>query len=429
MDVQSNNSRERVFSILNDNDCPSFVVRTKESSPSTTLRPKLPSISSLTSFSSRLERPNLARLPQFQRNRSISSAGSPPLLRYDSLSSTESPSSMDSTPSPTTPAYNYNDASLVPFDSLLRPDATLNYLPSPTGITPFVEQGMMIGVLPQEPLGHKHPQPLAPAVYPPMPAAVEMNQIPTPALSADASVSSSSSASQPVRPVTANNNAVSAGKKNKYPCPYAQSHHCSATFTTSGHAARHGKKHTGEKGVHCPVCDKAFTRKDNMKQHERTHKNRPANGEEKKSKAQTTRDANKSKDIPKEEVPVPALPVVLQNPAQIRKSSSGLSDPSDITLPLNPIDTPVDTSPSFFADPTPQIVLPTDTALDADSLVNSMYPPPIDEPLAATAMSINEKLEMPVPQPPTLVRGFSDLDTLAQAAESQYDPYYQQPQF
>ncbi|KAK5104240.1 hypothetical protein LTS08_002127 [Lithohypha guttulata] len=326
---------------------------------------------------------------------------------------------MDSTPSPTTPAYNYNDASLVPFDSLLRPDATLNYLPSPTGITPFVEQGMMIGVLPQEPLGPKHPQPLAPAVYPSMPAAVEMNQIPTPALSADASVSSSSSASQPVRPVTANNNAVSAGKKNKYP----------STFTTSGHAARHGKKHTGEKGVHCPVCDKAFTRKDNMKQHERTHKNRPANGEEKKSKAQTTRDANKSKDIPKEEVPVPALPVVLQNPVQIRKSSSGLSNPSDITLPLNPIDTPVDTSPSFFADPTPQIVLPTDTALDADSLVNSMYPPLIDEPLAATAISINEKLEMPVPQPPTLVRGFSDLDTLAQAAESQYDPYYQQPQF
>ncbi|KAK2791924.1 hypothetical protein FQN52_004366 [Onygenales sp. PD_12] len=61
-------------------------------------------------------------------------------------------------------------------------------------------------------------------------------------------------------------------KKNKYPCPYAASHSCSATFTTSGHAARHGKKHTGEKGVHCPVCNKAFTRKDNMKQHRRTHR-------------------------------------------------------------------------------------------------------------------------------------------------------------
>ncbi|KAJ5995418.1 C2H2 transcription factor (Egr2) [Penicillium waksmanii] len=62
------------------------------------------------------------------------------------------------------------------------------------------------------------------------------------------------------------------GPKNKYPCPYAASHGCSATFTTSGHAARHGKKHTGEKSVHCPICNKAFTRKDNMKQHIRTHR-------------------------------------------------------------------------------------------------------------------------------------------------------------
>ncbi|KAE8394331.1 hypothetical protein ETB97_000966 [Aspergillus alliaceus] len=63
-----------------------------------------------------------------------------------------------------------------------------------------------------------------------------------------------------------------ANRKNKYPCPFAASHNCSATFTTSGHAARHGKKHTGEKSVHCPICNKAFTRKDNMKQHIRTHR-------------------------------------------------------------------------------------------------------------------------------------------------------------
>lgn len=62
------------------------------------------------------------------------------------------------------------------------------------------------------------------------------------------------------------------GRKNKYPCPYAASHGCSSTFTTSGHAARHSKKHTGEKSVHCPICNKAFTRKDNMKQHIRTHR-------------------------------------------------------------------------------------------------------------------------------------------------------------
>ena len=67
--------------------------------------------------------------------------------------------------------------------------------------------------------------------------------------------------------------ATSKAVKKKYPCPHATRYSCHDTFTTSGHAARHGKKHTGEKNVHCPTCNKAFTRKDNMKQHERTHKN------------------------------------------------------------------------------------------------------------------------------------------------------------
>lgn len=59
-------------------------------------------------------------------------------------------------------------------------------------------------------------------------------------------------------------------KKNKFPCPEWRNG-CTDLFTTSGHAARHGKKHSGEKNVVCPVCNKAFTRKDNMKQHQRTH--------------------------------------------------------------------------------------------------------------------------------------------------------------
>ncbi|KAG7006740.1 hypothetical protein G7Y79_00013g035120 [Physcia stellaris] len=67
--------------------------------------------------------------------------------------------------------------------------------------------------------------------------------------------------------------ATAKGVKKKYPCPHAARYSCNDTFTTSGHAARHGKKHTGEKNIHCPTCNKAFTRKDNMKQHERTHKN------------------------------------------------------------------------------------------------------------------------------------------------------------
>ena len=93
----------------------------------------------------------------------------------------------------------------------------------------------------------------------------------------------------PVLPPTSTPNSTSASapavdarlspivdKKKRYPCPHSQRFNCADRFTTSGHAARHGKKHTGEKNVTCPTCGKAFTRKDNMKQHERTHSNRPA---------------------------------------------------------------------------------------------------------------------------------------------------------
>ena len=67
----------------------------------------------------------------------------------------------------------------------------------------------------------------------------------------------------PSRPLT--------GRKNTYPCPLAKQLGCADLFTTSGHAARHAKKHTGKKDALCPECNKAFTRKDNMEQHRRTH--------------------------------------------------------------------------------------------------------------------------------------------------------------
>ncbi|SZE99377.1 unnamed protein product [Blumeria hordei] len=59
----------------------------------------------------------------------------------------------------------------------------------------------------------------------------------------------------------------------RYPCRYRDSHHCQKTFTTSGHASRHSKIHTAEKGVSCTWegCNKKFTRSDNMKQHLETH--------------------------------------------------------------------------------------------------------------------------------------------------------------
>ncbi len=163
-----------------------------------------------------------------------------------------------------------------------------------------------------------------------------------------------------------------------------------------------------------------------MKQHERTHKNRAENAGEKKSKAQATRDADKAKEAEGQEAATETQQPQAPKPAQMRKQSSGFSDPSDITLAPNPVDTPVDMN--FFPDSNPQIVVPADTALDAAQNASSMYPPLGEEMLAATMAPSNEKLDIPAPQPPALVRGFSDLDTLAQAAES-FDPYFQQGQF
>ncbi|KAK6586274.1 hypothetical protein PZA11_001331 [Diplocarpon coronariae] len=59
----------------------------------------------------------------------------------------------------------------------------------------------------------------------------------------------------------------------RYPCRHRETHNCDKTFTTSGHASRHSKIHTAEKGVVCTWkgCQKKFTRGDNMKQHLETH--------------------------------------------------------------------------------------------------------------------------------------------------------------
>lgn len=75
-------------------------------------------------------------------------------------------------------------------------------------------------------------------------------------------------------------------------------------------------------------------------------------------------------------------------------------------------------------------MLPLDSTLLSDPTAASMYPPLVDDSLISSGLPIqiqNDKLDIAIPQPPVLVRGFSDLDTLAQAAA--FDPYYQQGQF
>jgi len=107
------------------------------------------------------------------------------------------------------------------------------------------------------------------------PALTPLTALPPPAstkpLATAPSTTSTAKTSTNSNSTTAPSTSSKATKK-KYPCPHAARYGCPDTFTTSGHAARHGKKHTGEKNIHCPTCNKAFTRKDNMKQHERTHK-------------------------------------------------------------------------------------------------------------------------------------------------------------
>lgn len=123
-----------------------------------------------------------------------------------------------------------------------------------------------------------------PSVYPPVPDAQPVAPYPmsaaqvassaAPAMSQPAALSyrnSNSPVSESSRAAPSSNK--SSTKKNQYPCPLAKVYNCSDFFTTSGHAARHAKKHTGKKDAFCPECNKAFTRKDNMEQHRRTHQN------------------------------------------------------------------------------------------------------------------------------------------------------------
>ncbi|KFZ23921.1 hypothetical protein V502_01601 [Pseudogymnoascus sp. VKM F-4520 (FW-2644)] len=66
---------------------------------------------------------------------------------------------------------------------------------------------------------------------------------------------------------------VTASGTKRYHCRCANAVGCEKTFTTSGHASRHSKIHTCEKGIQCGFagCPKKFTRADNMKQHLETH--------------------------------------------------------------------------------------------------------------------------------------------------------------
>ncbi|KAF2131354.1 hypothetical protein P153DRAFT_364948 [Dothidotthia symphoricarpi CBS 119687] len=273
--------------------------------------------------------PPLIRLPSISpslrsRTSSYTSSrvGSPPTPYLVRSNSSDSVESMQ-TPSPITPDFNFDSHGLespvfaqAGFFSQQKDFASAYPpVPQPSGPLPYHPTGASQAAVYFQP----QQQTIEPRVAPP-------------------------SASSNARP-----------KKNSYPCPLAQQYNCSDYFTTSGHAARHAKKHTGKKDAFCPECNKAFTRKDNMEQHRRTH--------------QSGRNATKGSDNgvkkPKHQAKRPRpSPIQSSIPSM---SSLALVDPS---LPVSPVEQ------SFIA----PAVQPMDTYMEFTQ--RSPYPDP-------TAFSMN----------------------------------------
>ncbi|MCJ1264227.1 hypothetical protein MMC22_004098 [Lobaria immixta] len=242
-------------------------------------RPRLLSYShkSRSSVSSSMSRDDFNSLSSSSNSVSPGiSPSTPQHYQLDSLSALET----RSTPSPMTPGYPFDpleqSKNPSPYYAYHRPPPGQSYPAMPQSQDPVaqpyyhlashrihdleIDSAYSLSRTTLQPLQTRlsYPNPdSAIALSPPL------SSITTPII--PPSASSTSTATTPT-------NASSKPIKKKYPCPHATRYSCRDTFTTSGHAARHGKKHTGEKNILCPTCHKAFTRKDNMKQHERTHK-------------------------------------------------------------------------------------------------------------------------------------------------------------
>lgn len=233
--------------------------------PTSSARPSFPRFTS--SFGQSL--PLHTRAYSFARSNSPSSSPpTPQLVRSDS----EYSSAMNRTPSPVTPNF-------IDFNGL-QPTSKQDYPPTASTFFPADPSSMaQYPPIPQHAAQFTYPAPPAIAPQP------QLNQGPQgpPSISDQASTSSKGPAKQQT-------------KKNSYPCPLAKQFNCQDHFTTSGHAARHAKKHTGKKDAFCPECNKAFTRKDNMEQHRRTHQNgrnaTKSNGESAAKRQRTSKRAS-----------------------------------------------------------------------------------------------------------------------------------------
>jgi len=286
--MDGKNASGRRISLLNDNTHPSRPVRLNSFTPS---------------------------LPSRTSSYTSSPVGSPPtpcLVRSDSSDSTTM-----QTPSPITPEFNF--------------EGLPQHLASP-----IFSQNTFFPT--QKELG---------SAYPPMPHAT--GPLPYhPANGAQAAYYRPQQLPEDPAPASANPRS----KKNSYPCPVAKQYNCNDYFTTSGHAARHAKKHTGKKDAFCPECNKAFTRKDNMEQHRRTH--------------QSGRNAAKGGDLNVKKTKSQAK---RPRPAPIQSSV-----PMPPLSPLSVLDPTLPTSPSDTAFVMAPAVQPTESF--NDFMQRSSYPDP-----------------------------------------------------
>lgn len=228
--------------------------------------------------------PSKIQLPYLTAHSRASSCTSTPSLSPQTpqlVRSSSSDSRALSTPSPLTPSFNS-------FDS-----AAQQYLPAKPPPPQPPQQQHHQSQHQQHYYLHNHsyakmddqnasmypPIPDAtgvmPSAYPMPPQMAQQPPMQQPQAPPQVFRQSTSPSSEPSRVsnASAQSNSKTPQKKNQYPCPMAKQVGCNDFFTTSGHAARHAKKHTGKKDAFCPECNKAFTRKDNMEQHRRTHQN------------------------------------------------------------------------------------------------------------------------------------------------------------
>lgn len=253
--------------------------------------------------------PSLSSRASSYTSSPVNSPPTPQLVRSDSSDSTTM-----QTPSPITPEFSFDALSAQHMASPVFSQASL-----------FPSQKDLISAYPAIPQGYQTANPSQATYFRPQ--------------------------QQPAENLNAPASANPRSKKNSYPCPMAKQFNCNDYFTTSGHAARHAKKHTGKKDAFCPECNKAFTRKDNMEQHRRTHqsgRNSSKSVEPKKAKQQTKR-------------PKPS-PIQSSQPSL---SSLTLMDP---TLPISPSGSTFGMAPavqpvdSFSADYSPRSAYPDPTA-------------------------------------------------------------------